>query len=228
MINPTILVVDDEKEICDLIEIYLKNENYNVIKSGNGIDALKKLKSENIHLIILDIMLPEIDGMQILKRIREDLDVPVIMLSAKREDNDKISGIINGADDYVTKPFNPLELVVRVKAQLRRYMKSIQRADRNVICIDDLIINVNSHTVKCGHEEIQFTSKEFEILNMLAQNKGMVFSSRQIYETIWNEEFYESDSTIMTHIKNIREKLHDNFKKTKYIKTVWGVGYKIE
>lgn len=228
MIQPTILVVDDEKEIRELIEIYLKNEGYEVILAEEGIQALEIAKKENIHLMILDIMLPNIDGIQICKRVREELDVPIIMLSAKREDNDKILGIMTGADDYVTKPFNPLELVVRVKAQLRRYLNMTKKPENYEIIIDDLVINSKTHEVLIGEKEIKFTSKEFEILKLLAENKNIVFSSRKIYENVWKEEFYESDSTIMTHIKNIREKLGDAVKNPKYIKTVWGVGYKIE
>lgn len=228
MDRTTILVVDDEKEIRELIEIYLKNEGYNVITVEDGLQALEVLKKNKTHLIILDIMLPNIDGIQICKRVREDLDVPIIMLSAKREDNDKILGIITGADDYVTKPFNPLELVVRVKAQLRRYLKTTIIAKNNEIVIDDLIINSETHEVTLCGKEIKLTVKEFEILKLLAENRSVVFSSRNIYESVWNDVFYQSDSTIMTHIKNIREKLGDNVKNPKYIKTVWGVGYKIE
>lgn len=228
MLKPTILVVDDEKEIRELIEIYLKNEGYNVITAEDGLQALEIVKKNTIHLIVLDVMLPNIDGIQVCKNIREYLDVPIIMLSAKREDNDKILGIITGADDYIAKPFNPLELVVRVKAQLRRYLKTTILPKNNEIIIDDLVINSNNHKVTIGENEIKFTGKEFEILKLLAENKNVVFSSRKIYESVWKEEFYESDSTIMTHIKNIREKLRDNVKNPKYIKTVWGVGYKIE
>ncbi|WP_271812599.1 response regulator transcription factor [Clostridium beijerinckii] len=228
MLKPTILVVDDEKEIRELIEIYLKNEGYNVITAEDGLRALDISKKDTIHLIVLDVMLPNIDGIQVCKNIREYLDVPIIMLSAKREDNDKILGIITGADDYIAKPFNPLELVVRVKAQLRRYLKTTTLPKNDEIVIDDLVINSDTHRVAIGDKEIKFTGKEFEILKLLAENKNVVFSSRKIYESVWNEEFYESDSTIMTHIKNIREKLGDNVKNPKYIKTVWGVGYKIE
>ncbi|NRT75320.1 response regulator [Clostridium beijerinckii] len=228
MLKPTILVVDDEKEIRELIEIYLKNEGYNVITVEDGLRALDIVKKYTIHLIVLDVMLPNIDGIQVCKNIREYLDVPIIMLSAKREDNDKILGIITGADDYIAKPFNPLELVVRVKAQLRRYLKTTTLPKNDEIVIDDLVINSDTHRVAIGDKEIKFTGKEFEILKLLAENKNVVFSSRKIYESVWNEEFYESDSTIMTHIKNIREKLGDNVKNPKYIKTVWGVGYKIE
>lgn len=228
MLKPTILVVDDEKEIRELIEIYLKSEGYNVITAEDGLRALDIARKDTIHLIVLDVMLPNIDGIQVCKNIREYLDVPIIMLSAKREDNDKILGIITGADDYIAKPFNPLELVVRVKAQLRRYLKTTTLPKNNEIVIDDLVINSNTHKVKIGENEIKFTGKEFEILKLLAENRNVVFSSRRIYESVWKEEFYESDSTIMTHIKNIREKLGDNVKNPKYIKTVWGVGYKIE
>ncbi|WP_270563119.1 response regulator transcription factor [Clostridium beijerinckii] len=228
MLKPTILVVDDEKEIRELIEIYLKNEGYNVITAEDGLRALDISKKDIIHLIVLDVMLPNIDGIQVCKNIREYLDVPIIMLSAKREDNDKILGIITGADDYIAKPFNPLELVVRVKAQLRRYLKTTTLPKNDEIVIDDLVINSDTHRVAIGDKEIKFTGKEFEMLKLLAENKNVVFSSRKIYESVWNEEFYESDSTIMTHIKNIREKLGDNVKNPKYIKTVWGVGYKIE
>jgi len=228
VLKPTILVVDDEKEIRELIEIYLKNEGYNVITAEDGLRALDIAKKDTIHLIVLDVMLPNIDGIQVCKNIREYLDVPIIMLSAKREDNDKILGIITGADDYIAKPFNPLELVVRVKAQLRRYLKTTILFKNDEIVIDDLVINSDTHRVTIGNKEIKFTGKEFEILKLLAENKNVVFSSRKIYESVWNEEFYESDSTIMTHIKNIREKLGDNVKNPKYIKTVWGVGYKIE
>jgi len=216
------LVVDDDKEIRELIEIYLKNEGYNVIAAEDGLEALAITKKNTIHLIILDIMLPKIDGIQVCKNIREYLDLPIIMLSAKREDNDKIFGIITGADDYITKPFNPLELVVRVKAQLRRYLKTTKLPKNYEIVIDDLVINSNTHQVTIGEKEIKFTGKEFEILKLLAENKNVIFSSRNIYESVWNEEFYESESTIMTHIKNIREKLDDSVKNPKYIKTVWG------
>lgn len=228
MLKPTILVVDDEKEIRELIEIYLKNEGYNVITAEDGLRALDIAKKDTIHLIVLDIMLPNIDGIQVCKSIREYLDVPIIMLSAKREDNDKILGIITGADDYIAKPFNPLELVVRVKAQLRRYLRTAILPKNDEVIVDDLVINSNTHKVTIGDKEIKFTGKEFEILKLLAENKNVVFSSKKIYESVWNEEFYESDSTIMTHIKNIREKLGDNVKNPRYIKTVWGVGYKIE
>lgn len=224
-----ILVVDDEKEIRDLIEIYLINEEYGVFLAENGIRALQILKEEDIKLVVLDIMLPDIDGISICKKIRTYKDTPIIMLSAKREDNDKISGILNGADDYIGKPFNPLELMVRIKAQLRRYLKvKPNNINEDEIVIENLKINFLKHQVYISDEEIHLTVKEFEILKLLSQNRGKVFSSRNIYENIWNEEFYECDSTIMTHMKNLRTKLKDNFKNPRYIKTVWGVGYKID
>lgn len=224
-----ILVVDDEKEIRDLIEIYLTNEGYGVFLAENGIKALQILKEEDIKLVVLDIMLPDIDGINICKKIRAYKDTPIIMLSAKREDNDKISGILNGADDYIGKPFNPLELMVRIKAQLRRYLKvNPNSINEDELVIENLKINLLKHQVHISDEEIHLTVKEFEILRLLAQNKGKVFSSRNIYENIWNEQFYECDATIMTHMKNLRIKLKDNFKNPRYIKTVWGVGYKID
>lgn len=228
MENVKILVVDDEKEIRELIEIYLKSERYHVLNAKNGSEAIDIAKSQKVHLIILDIMLPDIDGIKVCTKIRDLLDVPIIMLSAKRDDNDKILGIITGADDYLTKPFNPMELVVRVKAQLRRYLKNNIPTKSNEIVVKDLIINSETHRVYVSEKEIKLTSKEFDILKLLAENRDIVFSSRSIYERIWNEAFYESDSTIMTHIKNIRDKLGDDIKNAKYIKTVWGVGYKIE
>ncbi|MDU7252078.1 MAG: response regulator transcription factor, partial [Clostridium sp.] len=222
-----ILVVDDEKEIRDLIEIYLRNEGYGIFLAEDGVSALKILKEEDIKLVILDIMLPDIDGISVCRSIRNYKDTPIIMLSAKREDNDKISGILNGADDYIGKPFNPLELMVRIKAQLRRYLKvKSNDINKDEIVIEDLKIDLLSHQVYINDQEVHLTVKEFEILKLLVQNRGKVFSSRNIYENIWNEEFYECDSTIMTHIKNLRIKLNDNFKNPRYIKTVWGVGYK--
>lgn len=224
-----ILVVDDEKEIRDLIEIYLRNEGYGIFLAEDGVSALKILKEEDIKLVILDIMLPDIDGMSVCRSIRNYKDTPIIMLSAKREDNDKISGILNGADDYMGKPFNPLELMARIKAQLRRYLKvKSNDINKDEIVIEDLKINLLSHQVYISDKEVYLTVKEFEILKLLAQNRGKIFSSRNIYENIWNEEFYECDSTIMTHIKNLRIKLNDNFKNSRFIKTVWGVGYKID
>ena len=223
-----VLVVDDEEEIRNLIEIYLKNEGYNVLLAEDGISAMNIIKEHpEIKLIILDIMLPDIDGINICKSIRKFSDIPIIMLSAKGEDNDKILGILSGSDDYMSKPFNPLELMVRVKAQLRRYLKNYV-LKKDEIIIGDLKIDLKGHVVYSGDKLVKLTSKEFEVLELLAQNRGQVFNSKSIYESIWKEEFLENDSTIMTHIKNLRAKLGDNSRNPRYIKTVWGVGYKID
>lgn len=232
MEKETILIVDDEKEIRDLIDIYLKNEGYNTLKAENGISALELLKNNNIDLILLDIMMPKMDGIETCMKIREDKNTPIIMLSAKSEDIDKIMGLTTGADDYITKPFNPLELVARVKSQLRRYLKlnEFKKPDNKngFIEVDDLIININTHEVKVGSKDVKLTPREFDILSLLAENRGIVFSIEKIYETVWKESFMESENTVMVHIRKIREKIEQNPRKPIYIKTVWGVGYKIE
>lgn len=230
MDKETILVVDDEKEIRDLIGIYLANENYKVLKAANGLEALKCLEKQEVDLIILDIMMPSMDGIEACIKIREDKNMPIIMLSAKSEDMDKIMGLTTGADDYVTKPFNPLELLARVKSQLRRYkrLNTMPEKQDGVIEIDDMIINTNTHEVKVGDNEIKLTPREFEILFLLAKNKGIVFSIEKIYECVWKEDFFESNNTVMVHIRKIREKIEENPRKPRFIKTVWGVGYKIE
>lgn len=228
MIIPHILIVDDEREICELIDIYLKHENYTTSILHDGLQVIPYLNEHHIHLIILDVMLPHIDGIALCKKIRENSDVPIIMLSAKREDHDKILGIVTGADDYIAKPFNPLELVVRVQSQLRRYLKSNTSTNTPEIIIQDLVIKPNSHEVFIHEKPIILTAKEFDILLLLATHKDQVFSSQNIYESVWQEPFYNADATIMTHIKNLRDKLGDSVKHSKYIKTVWGVGYKIE
>ncbi|MBL4937325.1 response regulator transcription factor [Clostridium sp. YIM B02515] len=230
MDKETILVVDDEKEIRDLIGIYLDNDGYKVIKASNGLEALNVLEKEDVDLILLDIMMPNMDGMEACMKIRQDKNMPIIMLSAKSEDMDKIMGLTTGADDYVTKPFNPLELLARVKSQLRRYTKLNVKTEKSdsIIEIGDLTIDVNSHEVRVGDREVKLTPREFDILFLLARNRGMVFSIEKIYETIWKEEFFESDNTVMVHIRKIREKLESDSRKPQYIKTVWGVGYKIE
>lgn len=230
MDKETILVVDDEKEIRDLIGIYLANENYKVLKAANGLEALRCLEKQEVDLIILDIMMPSMDGIEACIKIREDKNMPIIMLSAKSEDMDKIMGLTTGADDYVTKPFNPLELLARVKSQLRRYkrLNTMPEKQDGVIEIDDMIINTNTHEVKVGDNEIKLTPREFEILFLLAKNKGIVFSIEKIYECVWEEDFFESNNTVMVHIRKIREKIEENPRKPRFIKTVWGVGYKIE
>jgi len=222
--------VDDEKEIRDLVGIYLANDNYKVLKAGNGVEALNLLNKEEVDLIILDVMMPTMDGIEACMKIREDKNMPIIMLSAKSEDMDKIIGLTTGADDYVTKPFNPLELLARVKSQLRRYKRLNTAIDKKeeIIEIEDLIINTNTHEVRVGDKEIKLTPREFEILYLLGKNKNIVFSIEKIYSMVWKEEFYESDNTVMVHIRKIREKIEDNPRKPRFIKTVWGVGYKIE
>ena len=230
MAKETILVVDDEKEIRDLIGIYLESDGYIVAKASNGIKALEVLNNQRFDLIILDIMMPEMDGIETCINIRKDNNMPIIMLSAKNEDMDKIIGLTTGADDYVSKPFNPLELLARVKSQLRRYYKLNNKEEKKegIIEIDDLLIDVNKHEIKLDNREIKLTAREFDILLFLARNRGMVFSAEKIYEKVWNNEFFESYNTIMVHIRKIREKMEDNPRKPRFIKTVWGVGYKIE
>lgn len=232
MEKEVILIVDDDIEIANLIAIYLQNEGYEVIKAENGLRALEVLNSTNIDLILLDIMMPEMDGIQACMKIREEKNMPIIMLSAKTEDMDKILGLTAGADDYIGKPFNPLELIARVKSQLRRYKKfngSISSViNENIIEIDELSINTDTHQVKVGEREVKLTPREFGILELLARNKGIIFSNEKIYERVWKEEFFKSDNTVMVHIRKLREKLEDDSRNPKYIKTVWGVGYKVE
>jgi two-component system response regulator VanR len=226
----TILIVDDEMEIQNLIEIYLRNEGYQILKASNGKEVLNVLKMHTVHLIILDIMMPEMDGIQVCLKIREVQHMPIIFLSAKGHDMDKILGLSSGADDYMTKPFNPLELVARVKSQLRRYMKFNDQSPKpgNEIEIDDLVIDTASHEVRVKGVEVKLTPREFDILELLARNRGIVFSIEKIYEAVWKDPYFESDNTVMVHIRKIREKIEENPRKPKYIKTVWGVGYKIE
>lgn len=230
MAQETILLVDDEQEILDLLEIYLKNEGFVLLRASNGEEALEVLKQKEVDLIILDIMMPRMDGIQACMKIREEKHMPIIMLSAKSQDMDKIMGLSTGADDYMTKPFNPLELVARVKSQLRRYKRlnvAVPRLEEEIE-IDDLVINTATHEVKVEGRDIKLTPREFAILELLARNRGIVFSIQKIYESVWNEMFYESDNTVMVHIRKIREKLETTPRQPKYIKTVWGVGYKIE
>ncbi len=226
----TILVVDDEKDIREIIEIYLMNEGYNIVLACDGIEALEKLKKEKIDLIILDIMMPKLDGIRTCLKIREDKKMPIIMLSAKSEDSDKILGLNIGADDYIIKPFNPLELVARVKSQLRRITSFSEAKEINneEICIDGLRINKANREVYVDDRNVRLTPREFDILKLLASNRGRVLSTEQIYEKVWNEPFYNSENTVAVHIRNIREKIEINPKEPKYIKLVWGVGYKIE
>ena len=226
-----ILVVDDDKEIVNAIEIYLKREGYNIIKAYNGNEALKKLEENEIHLIILDIMMPEKDGMETLQEIRKNRTIPVILLSAKSEDYDKISGLDTGADDYITKPFNPLELIARVKSNVRRYVEfgnMSKKDNKKVLKTGDLEIDDDTKKVTVDGKDIKLTATEYNILKFLLQNKGKVFSISQIYENVWNEESYGAENIIAVHIRHIREKIEINPKEPKYLKVIWGIGYKIE
>lgn len=230
-----VLVVDDEKEIADLIEVYLKNDGYIVYKSYNGTEALKYVESADIDLAILDVMLPDIDGFRICQKIREKYFYPIIMLTAKVEDSDKIMGLTIGADDYITKPFNPLEVVARVKTQLRRYVRYNNAAndvEKNVPVteydIKGLVINKNTHKCTLYGAEITLTPIEFSILWYLCENRGKVIPSEELFENVWGEKFLDNNNTVMAHIGRLREKLKEPARNPKFIKTVWGVGYTIE
>lgn len=224
-----ILVCDDDKAIVDAIEIYLKQENYNIIKAYNGEEALNILSKTEIHLIILDIMMPKIDGLNTTIKIREKQNIPIIILSAKSEDTDKILGLNFGADDYVTKPFNPLELIARVKSQMRRYtsLGSIPNRDE-ILRTGNLEINTKAKEVTVDGDIVKLTATEYKILLFLAENMGHIFSIDQIYENVWNEISFGSENTVAVHIRKIREKIEINPKEPKYLKVVWGIGYKIE
>lgn len=233
MAETRILVVDDEKEIADLIEIYLVSDGYKVLKADNAEEGLEILGKEEVHLVLLDIMMPGMNGLEMCKKIRETNNIPIIMLSAKSTDLDKILGLGTGADDYVTKPFNPLELTARVKSQLRRYTQlnpnsSVHESGKNEISIRELTINKDNHKVTVDGEEIKLTPIEFDILYLLASNPGRVFSTDEIFENVWNEKVYEANNTVMVHIRRLRGKMKEDARKNKIITTVWGVGYKIE
>ena len=223
-----ILVVDDEKEIRDAIEIYLRGEGLKVIKACDGIEALELLESKQVHLILLDIMMPKLDGIRTCLKIRESKNIPIIMISAKGEDSDKILGLNVGADDYVTKPFNHLELVARVKSQLRRYEKPLEVENKECIRIRDLVIDTFNKKITVRGENIKVTATEYKILHLFVSNPGKIFSIKEIYENVWEEPFYKSENTVTVHIRRIREKIELNTKEPEYIKVVWGIGYKIE
>lgn len=226
-----ILVCDDEKEIVDAIEIYLMQEGYNVLKAGNGKEALEILKKEDVHLIILDLMMPELDGIHTTLQVRRESSVPIIILSAKSQDADKILGLNIGADDYVTKPFNPLELVARVKSALRRYttLGTMQEEkEEHVFRTGGLMVDDERKEVTVDGEPVKLTRIEYNILLFLIQNKGKVYSIDQIYEKIWKEEAFFADNTVTVHIRHIREKIEIDPKNPKYLKVMWGIGYKIE
>lgn len=228
----TILVCDDDKEIVEAIEIYLSQEGYQILKAYDGEQALKVLNEEKVDLLVIDVMMPRLDGIRATLKIREKLSLPIIILSAKSEDSDKILGLNIGADDYVTKPFNPLELVARVKSQLRRYTKlgsTVGAGEQEAIySVGGLSINDDLKEVTVDGEVVRLTPTEYDILLLLVKNQGKVFSIDQIYENIWNEEAIGADNTVAVHIRHIREKIEINPKDPRYLKVVWGVGYKIE
>lgn len=227
-----ILVVDDEQSIADLIEVYLESENYHIFKFYNGHDALACVNNEAVDLAILDVMLPDINGFTICQRIREKHTFPIIMLTAKDEEIDKINGLTLGADDYITKPFRPLEMVARVKAQLRRstkYSRAKTPREENTIMFSGLVLNKDTHECRLNERPLSLTRTEFSILWMLAANRGRVVSSEELFQKVWGEKYFtSSNNTVMVHIRHLREKLGDSAEHPKYIKTVWGVGYKIE
>lgn len=227
-----ILVVDDDKEIAELVEIHLISDGYHVWKTNSALEGLQILETQDIKLVILDIMMPGMDGLTMCKKIRESSTIPIIMLSARSADLDKIIGLGTGADDYVIKPFNPLELMARVKSQLRRYTEfnpssHDEKPDKEII-LDHLIINKENHKVYAYGKDVKLTPIEFDILYLLAANIGRVFSTDEIFERVWNEKMYESNNTVMVHIRRIREKIEMDSTNAQILKTVWGVGYKIE
>lgn len=229
--NNKILVLDDEREIAEVIALYLRNEGYEVELAFTGREALRKVEAESPVLALLDVMLPDMDGFAILQKTRESYRFPVIMLTAKTEDTDKITGLTLGADDYIPKPFNPLELVARVKAQLRRYTKYNDnvKQQENIIDFAGLVMNRDTHECTYNEKKLVLTPIEFDILWLLCSNRGRVISSEQLFEQIWKEKYFKnSNNTVMVHIRHLREKMGDGTRKSDFIKTVWGVGYKIE
>lgn len=224
-----ILVCDDDKSIVDAIEIYLVQEKYNVLKAYDGYEALKILEENEVHLILIDVMMPKMDGLKATIKIRETQNIPIIILSAKSEDTDKILGLNFGADDYISKPFNPLELMARVKSQMRRYTSLGSIAEKsNIIKIGDLELDKDAKEVRVSNEQVKLTATEYGILLLLMENAGKVFSIDEIYEKVWNELSFAPENTVSVHIRRIREKIEINPKEPKYLKVVWGIGYKIE
>lgn len=225
-----ILICDDDKEIVNAIKIYLTKEGYNILKAYNGKQALDIISKNEIHLVILDIMMPEMDGITTANKIRESKSIPIIMLSAKSEDYDKILGLNSGADDYVTKPFNSLELIARVNSQIRRYtsLGSIASNNENTYTTGELVIKDDTKQVMVDGKEIKLTPTEYNILKFLTKNKGKVYSIEQIYKNVWEDEAYSAENIIAVHIRHIREKIEINAREPKYLKVIWGIGYKIE
>ena len=232
LLAANILIVDDEQAIADLVEVYLKNENYNVFKFYDGKDALNCIENEKLDLAILDVMLPDLDGFSICQKIREKHNFPVIMLTAKEEEIDKITGLTLGADDYITKPFRPLELIARVKAQLRRFTKynsAEPNQEEHLIAFSGLVLNKDTHECTLNERSLALTPTEFSILWVLCSNRGRVVSSEELFHKVWGDKYFtNSNNTVMVHIRHLREKMHDSAEHPKYIKTVWGVGYKNE
>ena len=230
--NANILVVDDEPEIADLVEVYLKSEGFTVFKCGTGADALRCVSRERLDLAILDVMLPDISGFTLCGEIRREHHFPVLMLTARAEDMDKITGLTIGADDYMTKPFNPLELVARVKAQLRRYTRYNETGksggDKDVIDFNGLVINRSTHECWLYDKPLTLTPIEFDILWMLCENRCQVISAERLFESVWQEKYLERNNTVMVHIRRLREKMGEPSRSPRFIKTVWGVGYKID
>ncbi len=227
--NYAVLVLDDEKEIADLVEVYLKNENFTVYKFYESKGALKCIEEKHLDMAILDVMLPDIDGFEICREIRKKYHYPILMLTAKVDDISKIQGLSIGADDYITKPFNPLELVARVKSAMRRYYQyNTEKENKNVIEFLGLYVNKENHKCTLYNQEINLTPIEFSILWYLCQNRGRVVSSEELFCNVWGEKYLDCNNTVMVHIKRLREKLHEKPKNPKFIKTVWGVGYEIE
>jgi len=224
-----ILICDDDKAIVDAIGIYLENEDYKIFKASNGLEAIEVVGDNEIHLIIMDIMMPKLDGIRATMKIREESKIPVIMLSAKAEDSDKILGLNLGADDYITKPFNPLELIARVKSQLRRYTTfGSLETKSNVYKSGGLMIDDESKTITVDGDEVHLTPVQYKILKLLTANAGRVFSIEEIYEKVWKETAFSPENTVSVHIRKIREKIEINPKEPKYLKVVWGIGYKVE
>ena len=234
--SPVILIADDDRDILSIIETILQEDGYQTLAASDGEQAVMLVQTHAVQLLILDIMMPKMNGLQAATQIRRLTNAPILMLSAKGEQSDRVIGLNMGADDYLTKPFNPLELIARVKSQLRRFHKftnnktlnDISKVNENIIQIDDLIINLETHEVILNEEILRLTPTEFDILSLLAKNRGKVFSIENIYESVWNQEFMASDNTVMVHIRKIREKIEQDPRNPRFIKTVWGVGYKVE